>query len=96
MAWPNRVTHQSRKMRALYILGKLAFLPCLYAAFFYTLGTTRTHLIVSHISVLRAGGGAITVLPFTLSAQQDCKQSLLCLAAALRFLTCQVNGLCEL
>jgi hypothetical protein len=33
VAWPHRVGHHTPKQRVLYLLGKIAFLPCLYAAF---------------------------------------------------------------
>jgi len=46
-AWPQRVRHHSPRARVLYILGKLVFIPCLYAAVFFITGFTWTHLVVS-------------------------------------------------
>jgi len=45
VAWPHKVAHQTIRQRVLYVAAKLVFIPCLYTAVIWFIGTTTTHLL---------------------------------------------------
>jgi hypothetical protein len=51
-AWPHRVGRHSLRSRLMYIAARLMAAPCLLAALVFITGTTRTHLLVSHLPVV--------------------------------------------